>query len=296
MTSTMQTTTAVMQRPPPVTEARLFGGALSDAVWTFRGKRNRIFLLVAGGGRIRLGDSTATLGAPSIVWAPAGEAGSVVFEAGAEGAALAVPDVVLGSAMPASAIFADVRDAIAYPILGARLAPADTRRFWTSLQTIEQELKAHQPGTEEVIRHHLALLLIAIWRFTGSGGPRPQLSPRAIVRSFVHLVELHAREHWTIAQYAAALGVTTGSLNTAFRRAAGRTPMELIHQRLMTEAMTLLDASPLQVAEVATALGFTDAAYFSRFFKRIAGISPRAYRADAQRKRSALETNYAAWP
>ncbi|MFB2351887.1 helix-turn-helix domain-containing protein [Priestia megaterium] len=52
----------------------------------------------------------------------------------------------------------------------------------------------------------------------------------------------------------------------------------------------------MQVSEVAEALGFKDAAYFSRFFKRIAGVSPRAHRAGAALKRSDVNTNYAAWP
>ncbi|MBD9640698.1 helix-turn-helix domain-containing protein [Ensifer sp. ENS07] len=64
----------------------------------------------------------------------------------------------------------------------------------------------------------------------------------------------------------------------------------------MTEASILLDNSGLQVSEVAEVLGFKDAAYFSRFFKRIAGVSPRAHRAGAALKRNDVNTNYAAWP
>jgi len=283
-------------RPPAPIEARLFRGALSHSEWTFRGTRNRIFLIASGAGHVRLGRLEVPLSGPAIVWAPAGETGSILFEAGSEGASLAAPDVTLGSAMPTGAVFAQVREAIATPILGNHLPFPDARRMLGTIATIEQELKADLPGAQEIIRHHLALLLLAIWRLADPVNVWPQPSPRAIVRGFVHLVELHVRDHWAIPDYAHALGVTADRLNTAIRRATGRTPMELIHTRLMTEAAMLLDGSALQIVEIAEALGFKDAAYFSRFFKRIAGVSPRGHREGVALKKSRPETSYAAWP
>ncbi|ANH06402.1 helix-turn-helix domain-containing protein [Shinella sp. HZN7] len=287
----------VAAMPPPLpTEARLFRGALSQSGWTFRGGRNRVFLLLSGSGRVSLGPADLGLSGPSIVWAPAGERGTVLFDAGAEGAALAIPELALGPAMPTGAIFADVRDAIARPILGAKLALADARKMLQTVETIEAELRENAAGMQEVVRHHLALLLIAIWRRANPATEKPKPSPRATVRSFLHLVELHMREQWPLAHYAAVLGVTPDRLNTAVRRATGRSPMELIHARLMMEAEMLLDGSSLQIAEVAEALGFRDAAYFSRFFKRLAGVSPRARRAGLASRHVRAETSYAAWP
>jgi AraC family transcriptional activator of pobA len=277
-------------------EARLFQGALSRSEWTFRGTRNRVFIILSGSGQIRLGPRELPLTAPSLVWAPAGETGSIILDAGAEGAALAVPDVLLGSSMPTGAVFAPVRDVISQPILGAPIPLAEARKLSGTIATIEQELKAAQPGAQEVVRHHLALLLIAIWRIATPVTLKSQPSPRTIVRGFVHLVELHNREHWTIEHYAQTLGVTADRLNTAVRRTTGRTPMELIHARLIQEATTLLDSSTLQISEAAEALGFKDAAYFSRFFKRMSGVSPRAYRQGIALKQVRSETSYAAWP
>ncbi|MFN7093635.1 MAG: helix-turn-helix domain-containing protein [Allorhizobium sp.] len=277
-------------------EARIFQGSLLGGAWTFKGRRNRIFLILTGSGILNLSGQDVSLSGPCLVWVPAGMPGSILFEAGTEGGSLAIPDVALGSAIPSGAVFAQVREAIARPLLGVRLMSAEAKRLLTTFSTIEQELQADLPGAQEAVRHHLALLLLSIWRRSEPTTQQVQPSPRALVRSFVHLVELHARQHWTVPRYAQQLGVSADRLNTAVRRATGRTPVDLIHRRIISEAVTLLDATALQVGEIAEALGFKDAAYFSRFFKREAGVSPKCHRENAAMARTPREISYAAWP
>ncbi|MBT9370510.1 helix-turn-helix domain-containing protein [Rhizobium sp. CSW-27] len=288
-------------RPATSTDAQLFGGALSRTEWSLRGHRNRLFVLCAGSGQIRLSRRaqplTQPLTGPCLLWLPAGEQGMLAVEAGGDGGALAIPDQVLGAAMPTGATYAPVRDAISRPILGMRLALAAARRLTATIGIMAEETAAAGlPGSDEAVRHHLALVLIGLWRLAAPVPAQPRPSPRIIVRSFVQLVDAHMREHWTVPDYAEALGVTADRLNTAVRRATGRTPAEFIHNRLAAEAAILLDGSPLQIAEIADALGFRDAAYFSRFFKRVAGLSPRAYREGLSQRRVLAETSYAAWP
>lgn len=277
-------------------EARILQGGLQRVEWTFSGRRNRIFVLNSGSGILRLGDREVSLLGPLLVWVPAGEAGSIFFDAGSEGGWLAIPDILLGAAMPSGAVFSQVREAIARPILGTHLPPQDAKRHLAIVATIEQELRADLPGGQEAVRHHMALLLLAIWRLSEPATQQVQPSPRVIVRSFVHLVELHAREHWTIPRYAATLGITPDRLNTAVRRATGQTPTDIIHSHILSQAAMLLEGTTMQIGEIAEVLGFKDAAYFSRFFKREARVSPKCHREDAAMARTPRETSYAAWP
>ncbi|MTH76918.1 helix-turn-helix domain-containing protein [Paracoccus aestuariivivens] len=281
---------------PHSVEAQLFVGSLLRNEWTFRGRRNRIFVLVSGSGSIRLGQYSVMLDAPSITFVPAGETGSILFEAGAEGGALSADDTILASAMPNGALFVPVRDAIARPIIGAGIGKPEASRLTAMLTSIEAELRNHAPGAHEVVRHHLALLLIEVWRLATSLNHISRPTPRSVVRGFAHLVELHARQHWSVADYARLLGVSPDRLNTAIRRATGRSPMEFINQRLAAEAIRLLDQTALQISEIAETLGFGDPAYFSRFFKRMTGLSPRAHRMGALSRRPNATTSYAAWP
>jgi AraC family 4-hydroxyphenylacetate 3-monooxygenase operon regulatory protein len=53
---------------------------------------------------------------------------------------------------------------------------------------------------------------------------------------------------------------------------------EVVHERLLQEARRLLRFSTVQVGEISYQLGFTDPAYFSRFFTKRTGIPPSQFR------------------
>jgi AraC family transcriptional activator of pobA len=54
--------------------------------------------------------------------------------------------------------------------------------------------------------------------------------------------------------------------------------LQLINQRLLLEAKRNLVYTTLTVYQVADSLGFSEPAYFSRFFKRATGLTPKAFR------------------
>ena len=50
------------------------------------------------------------------------------------------------------------------------------------------------------------------------------------------------------------------------------------------------------IEQIAYSLGFRDPAYFSRFFSRLSGMSPGAYRKAARVAPPTQATSFAAWP
>jgi len=92
------------------------------------------------------------------------------------------------------------------------------------------------------------------------------------------LVEAHFTEHWEVARYAGMLSLTAERLNRLCRQQAGVTAFEIIRDRLLQEACRRLIYVVVPVSELAYELGFADAGYFCRFFKRHSGMSPNQYR------------------
>ena len=60
-----------------------------------------------------------------------------------------------------------------------------------------------------------------------------------------------------------------------FRDYAGMAPLEYVNHLKIRQAQKMLQSGLLTVAETAEALGYADASYFSRFYKKITGHSPR---------------------
>lgn len=188
--------------------------------------------------------------------------------------------------------------------IGARVLVFDTtvakgfERLRWLFGEIEAELSGESPGSEAAVQMLVSLALVHIWRAAAPKIERPVHLPSRIVQDFLGLVELNLTQHWTVGQYAETLEVTRDRLNAVVRRAIGRTPHAHIQARLMDETKTLLLQSDLQMAEIAYRLGFSDAAYFNRFFQRHEDVPPGKYRRMHRPTGAEEDTraSYAAWP
>lgn len=100
-------------------------------------------------------------------------------------------------------------------------------------------------------------------------------------RNFCQLVDEHYMEHMPLSWYARRLGITAPHLNALCRQVAGQSALGLIHERVILEAKRNLVYSSMPVNLVSYAIGFSDPAYFTRFFKRIVGVSPKEFRLKA---------------
>lgn len=69
-----------------------------------------------------------------------------------------------------------------------------------------------------------------------------------------------------------------------FKAQTGQSPIHSFIELKIQHACYLLDSSRLSVKQVALKLGYEDAYYFSRLFKKVMGVSPLQYRAGLQRQ------------
>ena len=58
----------------------------------------------------------------------------------------------------------------------------------------------------------------------------------------------------------------------------GKPPMHYLNEYRVEKACALLENTTYSVTDAALAVGFDDASYFARVFKKQMGVSPRSYK------------------
>ncbi|TAI48819.1 helix-turn-helix transcriptional regulator [Flagellimonas allohymeniacidonis] len=110
--------------------------------------------------------------------------------------------------------------------------------------------------------------------------------PHRIFKMFEHIVEDHlyaiiqdkAEKQITIGEIAERIHVNSTYLGEVIKKATGRTPKEILSDRFVLEAKSLLGNTDMAVNEIAYFLKFQDASNFTKFFRAKTGISPTKYR------------------
>jgi AraC family transcriptional activator of pobA len=100
----------------------------------------------------------------------------------------------------------------------------------------------------------------------------------AQIEKFLSIVDEKFREHLPIDFYANHMGMTTCHLSRLCREMLGSSTLDVINSRIIQEAQRDLVYTSQSVKQLAASLGFFDEAYFTRFFKKHVGASPRQYR------------------
>lgn len=147
-----------------------------------------------------------------------------------------------------------------------------------------REIISYQRSTnvyrDKLLRMLYAVFLVDLQNVMEHSITRHQVSPRVeeIFIGFNRLLPQHYIEHRDIAFYADQLAITDDYLSRIVKRVSGRTVGDYINEMLLMEACYLLRTTPLSIAQISERLRFSEPAAFTRFFARMKGLSPRAFR------------------
>lgn len=131
-----------------------------------------------------------------------------------------------------------------------------------------------------VLRHSLTACLLRLAHLAASSAETsPQHADSTFIR-FRDAVEQGFAVNHSVSAYADALGYSRRTLVRAVRAATGETPKGFIDKRVILEAKRLLAHTDMPIGRVGAAVGFPDAANFSKFFHLHTGQTPVAFRAD----------------
>ena len=154
------------------------------------------------------------------------------------------------------------------------------KQFDLLWEVFEMEMKSVDHLQYEMLQMLLKRLIILCTRLFKEQQDVDSIETKKmdIVREFNYLVESHFREHHTVADYADLLFKSPKTLSNLFAQYNQKTPLQIIHERILLEAKRMLSYTDTPVKEIAYDLGYDDLQSFSRFFKARTKSSPKKYR------------------
>lgn len=153
------------------------------------------------------------------------------------------------------------------------------------LHSIEDEYRVKEANRASVLRAYLHILITRLQRFSnGNKNENKSAGHSSMVRKFKHLVSENFLKNLSVQDYADKIGISVSHLSNTLKTMTGLTPAQIIHNEVLLEAKRLLIHTDLTVSEAGYQLSFEDPSYFSRFFKRETGLSPKQFRINIREK------------
>ncbi len=247
--------------------AQVIGGAPWRVSLLHDRPENVLIWVTRGQGRITVDGVRRGIGTHNAVFLPAGTLFSCDF--GPQVLAqflLCDPDIV--SDFSKKPVHLRVRDGLAQAELTSEL------------DAIQRELTQNRPMMINAVAARAALVAVWIQRMSAAG------FSDAPTRNAAHrLVSCYARKLVTdfhrgrpMADYARDLNVTPTHLTRVCRSASGLGAADLLTQRRLYAARSLLAEHDRSIKAIAESLGFSSAAYFTRFIRQHTGMAPSTLR------------------
>jgi AraC family transcriptional activator of pobA len=163
------------------------------------------------------------------------------------------------------------------------------------IEAAQREQSQNRPLAHDALEAHVALMSVWLRRqitLEEHIPPRRNAAERLSLE-FTRLVAARYATGETMATYAAQLGVTPTHLSRAVKQATGKTAAELLTQRVVYAARSLLETTNHPARNIAQHLGFGSAAYFTRFMQQHTGRAPTQLRTKAVAKFAPTQAGFA---
>ncbi|MFE7443493.1 helix-turn-helix domain-containing protein [Streptomyces chartreusis] len=155
-----------------------------------------------------------------------------------------------------------------------RSALAQLQREYEDITTLPLSLHT------AVLRHSLTAFLLRLAHLAASSAEAARHQGDTTFTLFRDAVEQGFATNHSVSAYADQLGYSRRTLVRAVRAATGETPKGFIDKRVILEAKRLLAHTDMPIGRVGAAVGFPDAANFSKFFHQHTEVTPAGFRAE----------------
>ena len=144
----------------------------------------------------------------------------------------------------------------------------------------------HNPNRLEILQLLTKAFFLGLGYFLHGVSQGANSRNEELTTSFIKLVEQNYTEHRELDFYAKTLNLTSKHLSRVVKETSGKSAMEWIEKHVILDAISQLLSSNISVKEIAYHLNFPSQSCFGKYFNRVVGVSPTAYREQHREKLS----------
>jgi len=160
-----------------------------------------------------------------------------------------------------------------------KLTAKEFIKRYALVHRIYEEFHNQKEAFQELIKANLEILFIELCRNkVPKTTSKSNLYKQERLEEFLHLLESQIIKYKQVSDYTQLLNLSSYQLNSITKTLLGKTSSMLINEQIILEAKRQLLATSKQVNQIAFYLGYDDASYFIRFFKKHTKYSPESFR------------------
>lgn len=145
----------------------------------------------------------------------------------------------------------------------------------------EHDSREDHPCREEISRNlgnAIIYEVIGIYRKKEPLPQQPYSRKKKLYFEFIELLAKNYREQRDVEFYAGKLCITSRYLSAVCKEITGLTAKECINQHIIINARILLASTDMTVLQISDELNFANPSFFTQYFKKRTGITPKKYR------------------
>ncbi|MBW4708764.1 AraC family transcriptional regulator [Roseobacter sp. YSTF-M11] len=226
-----------------------------------------IIWITRGQGRLLLDGQRRGVGTHNAIIIPARQLFALDLGKQGIGQAVIIPDAT-DVTLPQMPRLLRIRDAAAM------------NELTTLLEAANREQAAQRPLVAQSMDAYGTLISVWVQRQLGleEHAPSRRNAAARLSAAYCARITAHFADTLTMADHAESLGVTATHLTRACKAATGKTAADLLTERVLYEARSLLISTKVPAQDIARHLGFGSAAYFTRFMQHHTNATPTALR------------------
>lgn len=242
----------------------------------------QILHIFDGEGDATLDGYTHTIAPPAAIVVPPGFDHGFRFSRAIKGLII----TVLPAALPVS-VRTNLQNTFSRPMLLSLSDHPDCSNIHDTMQRIAQEYGGDRSIRNALLESYLTTVLLLLTPENATNrAPMGQDAERMV--RLAALIDTHFRQNQRADFYAERMELSITHLNRIARSQTGLTLQQMIANKQVETAKQELVFSHASVQAIALHLGFSDPAYFSRFFTRETGVTPRVWRVAEWQKQAKL--------